>query len=100
PRSRLPASSAMGIAQGFLAHDLEHGGLEGLPLVRWVGGETGELDGEASDVDSIPRRVALVGGVRALEEIGDVIQNVILGERQILLENLVLFVALGEIDPD
>jgi hypothetical protein len=65
-----------------------------------IGGHAGQLDRIASNVDSVPRGIALVGGVRPLQEVGHVIQNAVFSEGQVFLENLVLFVVLGKIDPD
>ena len=54
-----------------------------------------ELHREAGDVDAVADRVALVGGVGLLQEIGDVVEDLLFAEGQVLFEDGVLFVALG-----
>src|SRR5579871_4525268 len=103
PRFRLPASGSRrsispDIAQRFLSQHLNDGDFQGLGLVGPLRGQALQLDGETGYVDAVANRVSLVGGVRHLQEIGHVSQNSLLGERKILFENVVLFVAFGEID--
>src|SRR5436309_12053971 len=103
PRLRLPGSGSgrsisPGIPQRFLSQDLHHRDLERLLFVRPLRREAFQLNGITRDVDAVARRVALVGGVRHLEKIGDVLQDSLLREREVLLQNLVLFLALGEVD--
>ena len=57
-----------------------------------------QLHGETRDIDAVADGVALVGGVRLLQEIGDVIQDLLVAERQVLLQDRVLLVALRKID--
>ncbi len=61
-----------------------------------LGGQALQLDGEAGHVDAVAHGVALVGRVRQLQEIRDVGQDALLGEGQILLQDVILFVALRE----
>ena len=65
-----------------------------------LGRKTLELDREARDVDAVAGGISLIGRVGLLEKIGDVRQNAIFGEGQILLQDVVLLVALREIDED
>src|SRR4029077_9805263 len=90
------SSTPARVPQRFLADYFDDGGFERLAFVLGLGGEACKLNGEAPDVDAVPRGIALIGGMRPLQEIGDVIQNAIFGERQVLLEDEILFVAVGE----
>ena len=58
------------------------------------------LMAKRADVDAVAHGVALVGGVRLLQKIGHVSQDALLGERQVLFQDLILFVALRKIDED
>src|SRR5262245_37812693 len=93
-------SAASGIAQSFLAQRFDDRRLERLRLVFRLGGEAGQLYGKSADVDAVADSVALVGAVSALQKLGDVIQNPVLGEWQILAQDVVLLVALGKVDPN
>ena len=59
-----------------------------------------QLHGEARDVDAVARGVALVGGVRLLEKIGDVVQNMFVAEGQIFVQDREFFVPFRKIDQD
>src|SRR5947209_5483318 len=83
PRFRLPGSGSgrsisPGIAQRFLSQDLHHRDLERLLLVSPLRGEAFQLDGVSRDVDAVARRVALVGRVRHLQKVRDVLKNSLL----------------------
>ena len=78
-------SISPGIAQGFLSQHLDDGDFERLGLVGPLGGQALQLDGEAGHVDAVAHGVALVGGVRHLQEIRHVVQDALFGEGQVLL---------------
>lgn len=63
-------------------------------------GQALQLDGITGDVDAVADAVALIGGVGLLKEIGDVLQDAVLGEGQVLFEDLEFLVLFGEIDQD
>src|SRR5437762_4560865 len=103
PRCRLPGSGndgsrSSGITQRFFAERLHDGRFERRRLMAAVGGQAFQLNGETPDIDAVTHSVALVGGVSLLQKFGHVSEDAVLGERQIFLEDLVLFVALGEVD--
>src|SRR5262249_10875266 len=105
PRRRLAksgsgGSDAPGIPQRLLPEHLHHGDLEGLGFVSPLRGQALQLDGESRDVDAVPHGVALVGSVGHLEEIGDVVENALLGEGQVLAKDVQLLVPLREVDED
>src|SRR6267378_3182630 len=107
PRRRLPGSSrktsgVRDIAQSLLTQRLENGGPQPEPILTRARPvfHALELHGKARDVDAVADRVAFVGGVSLLQEIGDVVENVLFAEGQVLFQNRVFFVALGEIDGD
>ena len=56
-----------------------------------------QLHPKAPDIDAVARGVAFVGRVGRLQEVGDVIEHFVVGERQVFFQYLALFVALGEI---
>src|SRR5215475_6960710 len=92
PRRRLAASGMAGtfpadIAQRLFSQHLRQGELERAGFVRALGGQALQFDGETSDVDAVTHRVALIGGVRELQKVGDVVQDTLFGEGEILLEN-------------
>src|SRR5204863_3222633 len=103
PRLRLPGSGSRrsvspGITQSFFSQNLNDRDFERLRLVGSLGGETLQLDGETRNIDAVAHGVALVGRVRHLEEIRDVIQDALFGEGKILLQDVELLVALGKVD--
>src|SRR6516165_10375849 len=111
PRSRLATSVTGGpasaggpvsprITQRLLSQHFYYGCLERLGLLGLACGETLELDGETRHVDAVTHGIALIGGVRHLQKIGDVSQDALFGKRQIFPQNVVLLVALREIDED
>ena len=59
-----------------------------------------ELHGEAADVDAVSGGVPLVGNVSGLEEVRNVVEDGVIGERQVLGEDGLLFIPLGEVDHD
>jgi len=74
--------------------------MQRLAFVRLLGRQALQLGREARDVDAVAHGVALVGRVRLLEKVGDVLQKALLAEGQILAQNLVLLVALRKVDED
>src|SRR5579862_514642 len=105
PRSKLAASGngrsiSPDMTQRFFPQSVQDRRLERLVLVATLGRERAQLDRKAANVDAVAHRVALVGGVSLLQEIGDVIQNAVLGERQIFLEDLEFLIALRKVDQD
>src|SRR5574340_420144 len=99
PRRRLPASGTSrsispGITQRFLPECLKNGRLYGFELRDSPRFHVFQLEGEARDVDAVAHRIALVGGVGLLQEIGHVVKNAVVGERQVLAQDVVLLVPL------
>src|SRR5204863_8768059 len=103
PRLRLPGSGSRrsvspGITQSFFSQNLNDRDFERLRLVGSLGGETLQLDRETRDVDAVAYGVALIGRVRHLEEIRDVIQDALFGKGKVLLQDVKLLVALRKVD--
>jgi len=71
-----------------------------LRLMRPLGGQALQLDGETADVDAVANRESLVGGVGQLQKIRHVIQDAFFGEGKVLFQNVVLLVAFGKVDED
>ena len=69
-------------------------------LVSFLSGEALQLDGETGDVDAVADGVAFVGGVRHLQKVGDVLEDALFGEGQVLAQDLFFLVAFREIDED
>ncbi len=59
-----------------------------------------ELHRKPRDIDSVAGGVAFVGGVRPLQKIGDVAQDLAVAEGQVLVQNGQFLIALRKIDQD
>ncbi len=59
-----------------------------------------QFKGKAGDIDAIADGIAFVGGMRLLQEIGDVLQDVIGRKWQILAQNSQFLFTFGKIDQD
>src|SRR5579884_880686 len=105
PRQRLPASfagwSADGyIAQCFFAQRFDYRRAQHEPQIAPAVVGAQQLGGKARDVDAVAHRVALLAGMRLLQKIGDVVQDLLVAEGQVFLENRVLLVPLRKLDDD
>src|SRR5438132_13567828 len=93
PRSRPPSlmSVSSDIAQGLFTKSLHDGDPHpvGTGAIRRSIGilHTGKFHSEARDIDPVASGEALIGGVRPLQEIGDIGQNLRITEREILAQN-------------
>src|SRR5580704_9488417 len=90
PRVRLDQSGSdpgsPDIPQSLLAQSLDQRGFEGVLFMLDAGRQALELDRVARNVDAIANAVALIGGMRLLQEVGDVLQDAVLRERNVFLE--------------
>src|SRR5260221_714378 len=80
PRCKLPKSGrenagSFDISQGLFAQRFDDGGFERRRLMILLGRKALQLDGEPPDVDAVAHGVALVGGMRLLQKIGDVLEH-------------------------
>src|SRR6202451_2746267 len=101
PRPRLAKSSGpRDISQRLIPEGFENGRAHQKPLVALAGKnlsvfQTLKLHHKTRDVDAIANRVGLVGGMRLLQKLSHIIEDLLFAERHVFLENRVLFVALG-----
>src|SRR5579872_278696 len=105
PRCRLPGSgigrsASPGIAQGFLSENLDNGGFQRLGFVSALGCQAFQLDGKARHINAVADGVALVSGMGQLQEVSYVVENPLLSERQVLPQDVELFVPFGKVDED
>src|SRR5215469_10255112 len=107
PRRRLPGSSdeclgSRDITKGLIAERLQNRGAEQVRFLVLGTEQTLlhslQLHHEPGDVDAVAYRISFVGGMRLLEEIGDVVQYVFLAEGEVFLEDRVFFVPFWKID--
>ena len=65
-----------------------------------IGTYARQLHGEPRDIDAVAGGIAFVGGVRPLQEIGDVGQDLAVAEGKILVQDGQFLIALRKIDQD
>src|SRR5512135_1420433 len=90
------------IAQGLFSKSLHDGGTQDVRVYPHgpVRRSMGELHGEPRDIDSVACGVAFVRGVRPLQEIGDVAQDLVVAEGKVLVQDGQFLIALRKIDQD
>src|SRR5579862_2013025 len=100
PRVRSGGPECPDIGQCLLTENFTQRDFQSLLLVFAAGGQTAEFDGVAGDIDAVANRVSLVGGMGALEKSGDVFEDAVFSEGQVLFEDEKLLVLFGEVDED